>query len=208
MYQATATSRAATDKSRSEGYSNLVNAKVNVPGLLAVPLITVEQVTSKAVCAAGKKPPAHSNVLGSVSVLGKKVTLTAGGSTKVDVPALGQVTLDLSRTATTSRTAAATALALKVSVNPLKLNVSEVEGQVTLAHATCAAPGAPAKEEVPEVVNQTKPEPKPKPEHLAETGGSSATPYLVAGGAELLAAGSGAVILARRRRAAGTRGDA
>jgi len=201
-----ATARAVTEKSRSEGYSNLVNAKVNVPGLLAVPLLTVEQVTSKAVCAAGKKPTADSNVLGTVSVLGKKVTLTAGASTKVDVPSLGQVSLDLSRTSTTSRTAAATALSLKVSVNPLKLNVSEVEGQVTLAHATCEAPGAPAKEEEPEVVNQTKPE--PKPEHLAETGGSSATPYLVAGGAVLLAAGGGAVFMARRRRAAGTRGDA
>ncbi|WP_055554122.1 SCO1860 family LAETG-anchored protein [Streptomyces sp. NBRC 110028] len=201
-----ATARAATDAARSEGYSNLVNAKVNVPGLLSVPLITVEQVTSKAVCAAGKKPTADSNVLGTVSVLGKKATLTAGASTKVDVPSLGQVSLDLSRTATTSRTAAATALALKVSVNPLKLNVSEVEGQVTLAHATCEAPGVPAKPEKPQVGNQTKSE--PKPEHLAETGGSSATPYLVSGGAVLLAAGGGAVILARRRRAAGTRGDA
>ncbi|MEV8059284.1 hypothetical protein AB0P37_23075, partial [Streptomyces antimycoticus] len=32
----------------------VVNAKVHVPGLAGVPLISVEQVTSKAVCAAGK----------------------------------------------------------------------------------------------------------------------------------------------------------
>ncbi|SEB69135.1 LPXTG-motif cell wall anchor domain-containing protein [Streptomyces melanosporofaciens] len=200
-----ATARAAADKQRAEGYSNLVNAKVHVPGLAGVPLISVEQVTSKAVCAAGKRPTAQSNLLGSVSVLGRKVTLSTSGTTTVDVPTLGQVRLDLSRTATTSRTAAATALNLKVSVNPLKLNVSEVEGQVTLARATCEAPVAAAVQPSPSVGPQTTPE--PKPEHLAETGGSSATPYLVGGGALLLAVGGGAVVLARRRRA-GAGGDA
>ncbi|MET7902153.1 SCO1860 family LAETG-anchored protein [Streptomyces sp. NPDC005355] len=198
-----ATARAAVDKQRAEGYSNLVNAQVNVPGLASVPLIKVQQVTSKAVCAAGKRPTAHSNLLGTVSVLGKQVTLSTSGTTKVDVPSLGQVRLDLSRTSTTSRTAAATALHLKVSVNPLKLNVSEVEGQITLAQATCESPTAAAKPS-PGVGSRTTPE--PKPEHLAETGGSSATPYLVGGGALLLAMGGGAVILARRRRATG--GDA
>ncbi|MEU4894352.1 SCO1860 family LAETG-anchored protein [Streptomyces sp. NPDC044780] len=202
-----ATARAAADKQRAEGYSNIVNAHVHVPGLAAVPLITVEQVTSKAVCAAGKRPTADSNLLGSVSVLGRKATLSTSGTTTVDVPSLGQVRLDLSRTATTSRTAAATALNLKVSVNPLKLNVSEVEGQVTLARATCEAPVAAAVEPSPSESSPTKPEPKPEPEHLAETGGSSATPYLVGGGALLLAAGGGAVLLARRRRASAD-GDA
>lgn len=35
--------------------------------------------------------------------------------------------------------------------------------------------------------------------NLAETGGSSATPYIAGGAAALLAVGAGAVILARRR---------
>ena len=82
-------------------------------------------------------------MLGPVTVLGKRVTLTAGGPTRVDVPGVGEVTLDLSKTRTTSRTAAATALRLKVSVNPLKLNVAEVKGEVTLAEATCETPKGP-----------------------------------------------------------------
>ncbi|GAA2343510.1 SCO1860 family LAETG-anchored protein [Streptomyces cuspidosporus] len=193
-----ATARGTVDKSRAEGYANLAHAKVHLPGLPAVPLIEVQQVTSKAVCKAGKRPTAQSNVLGDVVVLGKKATLSSSGTTTVDVPAVGTVRLDLSRTATTSRTAAATALELNVSVNPLKLNVSEVEGKVTLAKATCEAPGAPGSG----IGSQAAPGPK-KPEHLAETGGSSATPYLVAGGAALLALGGGAVVLGRRRRGAG-----
>lgn len=189
-----ATARGTVDKSRAEGYANLAHAKVHLPGLPAVPLIEVQQVTSKAVCQAGKRPTATSNVLGSVVVLGKKVNLASSGTTTVDVPGVGTVRLDLSRTSTTSRTAAATALRLTVSVNPLKLNVSEVEGKVTLAEATCEAPGAP------QIGSQAGAE--PKPEHLAETGGSSTTPYLVGGGAALLALGGGAVALARRRRTA------
>lgn len=192
-----ATARGTVDKSRAEGYANLAHAKVHLPGLPAVPLIEVQQVTSKAVCEAGKRPTAASNVLGSVVVLGKKVNLAASGTTTVDVPGVGTVRLDLSRTSTTSRTAAATALGLTVSVNPLKLNVSEVEGKVTLAEATCEAPGA---EEIGSQDGTGS-----KPENLAETGGSSATPYLVGAGAALLALGGGAVAVARRRRTAATR---
>ncbi|WP_432038800.1 SCO1860 family LAETG-anchored protein [Streptomyces cucumeris] len=194
-----ATAKAAVDKQRAEGYSNLVNAEVHVPGLATMPLIQVQQVTSKAVCAAGKRPTADSNLLGSATVLGKKINLTAGGTTTVDVPSVGTVRLDLSKTSVTSRTAAATALNLKVSVNPLKLNVSEVNGQVTLVRATCESPAAADEPEAPEVGSQAKPD--PKPDDLAETGGSSATPYLIGGGALLLAMGAAAVGLSRRRRA-------
>ncbi|CAM5723232.1 hypothetical protein SCANM63S_07588 [Streptomyces canarius] len=59
------------------------------------------------------------------------------------MPGVGEVRLDLSRRSTTTRTAAATALELTVSVNPLKLNVADVEGTVTLARATCESPMAP-----------------------------------------------------------------
>ena len=58
----------------------------------------------------------------------------------MQVPGVGEVSLDLSKTTTTSRTAAAVALQLKVSVNPFHLNVADVEGEVTLAKATCETP--------------------------------------------------------------------
>ncbi|WP_326595740.1 SCO1860 family LAETG-anchored protein [Streptomyces brevispora] len=138
-----ATANATADEHRAEGYSNIARARLHLPGLPLLSLIEVEQVTSKAVCEVGHKPVAESNVLGHVKVLGRRVTLTAGGTTEVKVPDVGEVTLDLSKTHTTSRTAAAAALQLKVSVNPLKLNVADVRGEVTLAEATCETPKAP-----------------------------------------------------------------
>ncbi|MFD9815801.1 SCO1860 family LAETG-anchored protein [Streptomyces sp. NPDC059080] len=138
-----ATARATADADGAEGYSNLAHAKVHVPGLPLLSLIEVEKVTSHAVCTAGERPTATSNVLGTVKVLGKTVTLTAGGTTEVKVPGVGEVRLDLSKKQTTSTSAAATALDLRVAVNPLKLNVAEVNGRVRLAEASCTTPGAP-----------------------------------------------------------------
>ncbi|MBT2488769.1 hypothetical protein J7E96_09590 [Streptomyces sp. ISL-96] len=202
-----ATAKATADAHKSEGHVSLARARVHVPGLPLLSLIEVEKVTSKALCAAGKQPVAESNVLGAVTVLGRKVTLSAGGPTRVDVPAVGVVTLDLSKTHTTSRTAAATALELKVSVNPLKLNVAEVEGTVTLAGATCESPKPPVVKEEPKDPLAPAPEPDVKPQtapateaNLAETGGSSTTPYLAGGAALFLAAGGGALAVARSRR--------
>ncbi|MFE4611079.1 SCO1860 family LAETG-anchored protein [Streptomyces niveus] len=199
-----ATARATVDEHKAEGYANIAHAKVHVPGLPLLSLIEVQEVTSKAVCAAGKKPVAESNLLGTVTVLGKKVTLSAAGPTRVEVPGVGEVTLDLSKTRTTSRTAAATALELKVAVNPLKLNVADVQGTLTLAEATCEAPAEPVKQTEPEpepekegVEPQTATE--PTTENLAETGGSSMTPYLAAGAVLLLAVGGGALVLVRAR---------
>ncbi|MEV8352911.1 SCO1860 family LAETG-anchored protein [Streptomyces niveus] len=197
-----ATARATVDEHKSEGYANIAHAKVHVPGLPLLSLIEVQEVTSKAVCAAGKKPVAESNLLGTVTVLGKKVTLSAAGPTRVEVPGVGEVTLDLSKTRTTSRTAAATALELKVAVNPLKLNVADVQGTLTLAEATCEAPAEPVKQTEPEpekegVEPQTATE--PTTENLAETGGNSMTPYLAAGAVLLLAIGGGALVLVRAR---------
>ncbi|MFJ5850681.1 SCO1860 family LAETG-anchored protein [Streptomyces sp. NPDC092903] len=138
-----ATANATVDKHRAEGYTNIVRARLNLPGLPLLSLIEVEQITTKAVCEVGHRPVAEANVLGHVKVLGQRVTLTTGGTTRVNVPGVGEVTLDLAKTHTTSRTAAATALQLKVSVNPLKLNVADVRGEVTLAEATCETPKAP-----------------------------------------------------------------
>ncbi|ELP69631.1 SCO1860 family LAETG-anchored protein [Streptomyces turgidiscabies] len=200
-----AESRATVADGKAEASTKLAHAKLHVPGLPLLSLIEVEQVTSKATCVAGEKPVASANLLGSVTALGKKVTLTPSGPVEVKVPGVGEVRLDLSKTETTTRTAAATALELTVSVNPLNLNVAEVEGTVTLAKATCETPAtqtAPPTQPAPEVKPQggTAPTPDPAEAGLAETGGSSMTPYIAAGAAALLAAGGGAVVLARRKR--------
>lgn len=220
-----ATAKATVDKHRAEGYSNLAEARVHLPGLPLLSLIEVEKVTSKAVCEVGRKPVAESNVLGRVSVLGKRVTLTSGGTTRVDVPGVGEVTLDLSKTRTTSRTAAAAALRLEVSVNPLKLNVADVKGEVTLAEATCETPKGPEPTKPAggsdggsgdggttggdsgDGGTEVKPQtgtghaPAAVDTNLAETGGSSTTPYIAGGAALLLALGAGAMVVARRRGA-------
>jgi LPXTG-motif cell wall-anchored protein len=183
---------------KAEGATELARAKLHVPGLPLLSLVEVEQVTAKATCEAGKAPVASSNVLGTVTVLGKRVTLTSGGTTDVNVPGVGEVRLDLSERETTSRTAAATALELTVSVNPLKLNVAEVQGTVTLAEATCESPAAPAAQRP---AGDVKPQGAPAEEpNLAETGGNSMTPYIVGGALALLVAGGGAVAMARRGR--------
>ncbi|MFD4373211.1 SCO1860 family LAETG-anchored protein [Streptomyces sp. NPDC058486] len=244
-----ATSTATVDEKKAEGYVNLAKARLHVPGLPALAIIEVEKVTSKAVCEAGRKPVAESNVLGSVRVLGQKITLSAGGRSQVDVPAVGTVTLDLSRTTVTERTAAATALELNVEVDPLKLGVAKVKGTVTLAEATCETPkGAtptekptekpteqptekpteqptekPTEQPTQEPTEKPTAQPSPEPtepeddggiktnnggstptENLAETGGSSTTPYIAGGALALLLAGGGAVALTRfRARARG-----
>ncbi|MEU0851683.1 SCO1860 family LAETG-anchored protein [Streptomyces flaveolus] len=204
-----ADARATTTADKAEGHTELARARVHVPGLPLLSVIEVGQVTSTATCEAGKKPVAASNLLGAVTVLGKKVTLTTGGTTDVKVPGVGEVRLDLSKTETTSRTAAATALRLTVHVDPLDLGVAEVDGTLTLASAACESPAAPAEaaqppakaEEPPaEPAADVKPQGAPAEAGLAETGGSSTTPYIAAGAAALVLAGGGALAVARRRR--------
>ncbi|MFC8199507.1 SCO1860 family LAETG-anchored protein [Streptomyces sp. NPDC057298] len=190
---------AIVTEEKAEGSVHLAHAKVHLPGLPLLSLIEVDQVTAKAVCAVGGKPVASADPLGAVTVLGKRTTLTAGGITEVKVPGVGEVRLDLTSLRTTSRTAAATALELKVSVNPLQLNVADVEGTVTLAEATCKSPAAAAAPTEPAA--EVEPQGAPAEEaNLAETGGSSATPYVAAGAVALLVAGGGAFAMARRRR--------
>ncbi|WP_406226460.1 LPXTG cell wall anchor domain-containing protein [Streptomyces albidoflavus] len=224
-----AQAKATADAHKAEGSTTLAQAKVHLPGLPLLPLLEVEKVTATALCEAGKKPVAEANVLGQVTVLGKRVTLTAGGTTQVTVDGVGEVTLDLSKRHTTTSTAAATALELKVAVDPLKLGVAEVDGTVTLAGATCERPAAPApapEEEKPAAEEPAEEEAEkpaegsgteqvktsddgvttqtgkaPATENLAETGGSSMTPYLAGGAVLLLAAGGGALALTRRKRA-------
>lgn len=196
-----ADAKATVTAEKAEGRVDLAHARLHVPGLPLLSLVELGTVTSRATCEAGRTPVATSNLLGAVTVLGKKVTLTADGTTEVEVPGVGEVRLDLSKAETTTRTAAATALELKVSVNPSNLNVAEVTGTLTLAKATCEAP----KTSTPPSASGTAPAdvlPQGAPDEagLADTGGSSTTPYLAGGAIALVVAGGGAVALARRGR--------
>ncbi|MFJ7901473.1 SCO1860 family LAETG-anchored protein [Streptomyces sp. NPDC096198] len=218
-----ASARATVTADRAEGTTRLAHARIHLPGLPLLSLIEVDGVTSKALCEAGKKPVAEANLLGSVKVLGRRVRVTAGGPAEVKVPGVGDVKLEISPTRTTARTAAAAALRLTVSVNPLKLNVAEVKGSLTLGGVSCEAPGAPAASggtsatptptaggaapAAPSVSAAAHPAEDLKPQgapakkaNLAETGGSAMTPYVVGGAVALLVAGGGAVGVARRRR--------
>ncbi|MGW1808693.1 SCO1860 family LAETG-anchored protein [Streptomyces sp. NPDC002078] len=196
-----ASAKATVTARRAEGSVRLVDAKLHVPGLPLLSLIEVGTVTARATCEAGRAPVADADVLGSVTVLGKRVTLTAGGPSEVKVPGVGEVRLDLAQRRTTTRTAAATALELKVSVNPLKLNVADVEGTVTLAKATCESPTVPPSgHPVPSHDPAADVKPQGARQDLAETGGSSATPYIAGGALALVLLGGGAVTLARRRK--------
>ncbi|SEQ59655.1 LPXTG-motif cell wall anchor domain-containing protein [Streptomyces sp. yr375] len=219
-----AEAKATVDDTKAEASTRLAHAKLHVPGLPLLSVIEIGAVTSKATCETGKTPVAASNVLGSVTVLGKKVSVSAGGTTEVKAPGVGEVRLDLSQRKVTSRTAAATALELTVSVNPLNLNVAEVTGTLTLAKATCETPAAREQgeeqgtgeepqqgEEQAQSAESAEPstaapaadvkaQGAPAQADLAQTGGSSTTPYLAGGAVALLAAGGGAVALARRNR--------
>jgi hypothetical protein len=195
---------------RAEGTSHLVRARVHVPGLPALPLVEVAEVTATATCAAGQKPVAESQVLGPVTTLGKRVPLEAGGTATVEAPGVGTIRLSLSQRETTSETAAATSLRLQVSVDPLRLGVEKVEGTVTLAQATCRSPQQAAESPAPSATPSAQaPSGRSAPRAqsvapsqdtgLAETGGSLMTPYLLAGGAVLVTVGATAAALAGRR---------
>ncbi|MET8165489.1 SCO1860 family LAETG-anchored protein [Streptomyces sp. NPDC005329] len=142
-----AEAKATVDDTGAEASTRLAHAKLHVPGLPLLSLVEVGTVTSKATCEAGRTPVAVSDLLGSVTVLGKKVSVSTGGTTDVKVPGVGEVRLELSKREITSRTAAATALELTVSVNPSSLNVAEVTGTLTLAKATCEAPAQQGREQ-------------------------------------------------------------
>ncbi|MFE9921298.1 SCO1860 family LAETG-anchored protein [Streptomyces sp. NPDC005774] len=159
-----ADAKATVEGDRAEASTTLAKARIHLPGLPLLSLVELETVTSKAVCETGRTPLASATLPSTVTVLGKRTELTASGPTEVKVPGVGEVRLDLSKTETTSRTAAATALRLKVSVNPLKLNVAEVNGTVTLAEATCEAPGADAAPAPAAPGAQQEPERQQEPE--------------------------------------------
>jgi LPXTG-motif cell wall-anchored protein len=257
-----ANTKATADADKSEGYANLANATVHLPGLPLTSLIKVDAVTSKATCEKGKAPTAGTNFVGDVTVLGKKVAVRAGGTTTVKVDGVGEVGLEMAKTVKTSSSAASTALQLQVHIKPANLNVSEITGDVTLVKAACQLPGdgggsstsgstsggdggtsggdgssssgsssgssggasegssggssggasdgsSSGGADSSGATNGTSgsgnssgngAEPNGKSGNLAETGGSSATPYIAGAAAVLVVAGGGAVYLTRRRK--------
>ncbi|MEK8170302.1 hypothetical protein NKH77_13080 [Streptomyces sp. M19] len=112
-----ATARAVADSRTAVGYANLAHAVVRLPGLRGCPRRGRRRHVEGRV-RGGKRPAAESNVLGGVTVLGKRVSVSVDGTTRVRVPGVGEVRLDLSRATTTKRGAAATALDLRFEVNP------------------------------------------------------------------------------------------
>jgi hypothetical protein len=130
-------SAATVDEHGAHAEVDLVKASISLPGLLTS-VVGLKEVHATADCPVAGQPSADVNILGTLSVLGKGVSLAAAGPTRVSVPGIGMVDLELSRKTVTSTTAAATALELAVHVNPLNLNVAEVTGTVELAAVRCA----------------------------------------------------------------------
>ena len=134
-------SAAIVDKDGARASADLVTADVKVPGLLLHDLVKVQEVKASADCPVHGRPSAEVNILGDISVLGTKVSLSAVGPSHVAVPGVGVVDVEFSRKSVTSRTAAATALGVTVTVNPAQLNVVKVSGSVELASVSCALGG-------------------------------------------------------------------
>ncbi|WP_314176330.1 SCO1860 family LAETG-anchored protein [Streptomyces winkii] len=193
-----ARSGAKADEQRSIGKVRLAGVRAFAPGLPGKPLLSADLLTANASCRAGEKPTAKSQ-LEKVTVLGKPVTLDAGGSKKVELPGLGSVDVSLEQEKTTGSTGAATALKLSYEVNPAKLNVVKAAGEIVLSEATCESPkggGAGDNEPAPQTGGSSGDDGG----GLAETGGNAATP-IIAGVGAVLVLGGGTMYLIRRRSA-------
>ncbi|GAA2783757.1 hypothetical protein GCM10010505_10110 [Kitasatospora aburaviensis] len=122
----------------------LVNADLHAPGLPATTLLGLESLSASATCPVDGQPAADVVAPARLTVLGKPVTLSLYGPTKVDVPLVGGVSVEFSKRTTTSTTAAASALEVQIEVNPLNLNVAKVTGKITVASVSCEKPTGPA----------------------------------------------------------------
>ncbi|WP_049580339.1 SCO1860 family LAETG-anchored protein [Streptomyces sp. SBT349] len=186
---------ATADAEASSAEASLVNARVHVPGLPLLAVVELDAVAARARCVPGEAPVAETDMPAAATVLGREVDLTADGTFTVPVPGVGEVTLDLSRRETSDGAAAASALDLRVAVNPLNLGVAGVTGTVTLAEVSCQEPAASPRTQT--VTEETEEAPE-----MARTGGGSLSPYVIGGALGLLAAGTAALVVARQRRTA------
>ncbi|MDR3031829.1 MAG: LPXTG cell wall anchor domain-containing protein [Kitasatospora sp.] len=197
----------------------LVNADVHVPGLPLTTLLGLEAMSAEANCPVDGQPTANVTAPARLTVLGRSVTVGLNSPTHVDVPAIGTVDVEFAKKTVTSSTAAASALEVKIALNPLNLNVAKVNGTVTVASVSCRKPvpavvpavaSSPAPSTAPSgpasapASAQNRAVPKAAGEELAYTGSSGST-VLAAGGGTLLVAGGAAVWMTRRRRAAHAR---
>lgn len=220
-----ANSSAKANAQRTAGDVKLVKARVFAPGLVTTPLVSADLLKASAKCVAGKKPVAKAD-LANVSILGEPVDAGKPGSQQVEVPGVGTVDIVVEEETTTDSTGAATALSLKYTVNPGKLNVVKATGEIVLAEATCAMPmsssggatdggateggategggtegqtsGGSSGSNEGSGSEGTGTEPQTGGGDLAETGGNSATP-IIAGVGAVLVVGGGAMYLMRRR---------
>lgn len=193
----------------------LANADVHAPGLPFTSLLGLEALSASVTCPVDGPPTADVTSPLKLTLLGRPVAVGLYAPTKVDVPAVGSVSVEFAKRTTTSATAAASALEVQVEVNPLNLNVAKVTGRITIASVSCEKPVATATPAAPAAASGT---PAARPvvdvagrpasaapstaagEHLAATGAGGSLP-LAAGAAVLLAAGAGALRATRRRRA-------
>ncbi|MFC8718429.1 SCO1860 family LAETG-anchored protein [Kitasatospora sp. NPDC057198] len=196
----------------------LVDADVHVPGLPLTTLLGLEAMSTEVSCPVDGTPTANVVAPAKLTVLGRSVTVGLNSPTHVDVPGIGSVDVEFSKKAVTTSTAAASALQVKVALNPLDLNVAKVDGTVTVASVSCEKPVAavvpaaavsspaasPSTAAPASPSGQNRAVPKAAGEELAYTG-SSGTTVLAAGGGTLLVAGGAAVWMTRRRRAAHAR---
>ena len=206
----------------------LVNADVHAPGLPLTTLLGLEALSAEVTCPVEGQPTADVVAPAKLTVLGRPVSVGLYGPTKVDVPGVGDVSVEFSRRTTTSSTAAASALEVQVEVDPLNLNVARVSGRITVASVSCEKPAAPAPTPTTAGTPATAPStaataaaatsmPAVQPagngskaaravpqdatetaEHLAATGSGGVGP-LAAGAATLLAGGVAALWATRRR---------
>jgi hypothetical protein len=204
---------ASADTKGSHALVDLVGAQVDAPGLLGVGLLGLDEVHAQADCPVGGRPSAEVDVLGELTVLGRTVSLSSTGPSQVTVPGIGSVTLWESKKTVTSTTAAATALELQISVNPLKLNIAEVTGTVELAAVGCSEPVAPissasvapaVSKDPSTAATASAPAAPADPTNgttsLAETGGGGDAAEIAGAAVLLLGAGVGSLALSRRRR--------
>ncbi|MEV4612078.1 SCO1860 family LAETG-anchored protein [Kitasatospora sp. NPDC049258] len=198
-------STTSADEHGAAASVRLVDADLHAPGLPGTALLGLEALSAEVTCPVDGPPTADVVAPARVTVLGKSVTVGLNGPSHVVVPGVGTVDVQFSRRATTSATAAASALEATVDVNPLNLNVAHVSGRITIASVSCEKPvPAPAGSAAPVTSappTTTAARAVPSPDQaLASTGGGGATLPVLAGAGTLLVTGSAALWLTRRRR--------
>ncbi|WP_328954626.1 LAETG motif-containing sortase-dependent surface protein [Kitasatospora purpeofusca] len=157
-----------TDAKGATASVTLADADVHAPGLPGTTLLGLEALTATATCPVDGQPTADVVAPAKLTVLGKSVTVSLYGPTKVDVPLVGSVSVEFSKKTTTSTTAAASALEVQVAVDPLNLNVAKVTGTIRIASVSCEKP-------VPAAPTAT-PTPAPTPSDAAPVATPAAQP--------------------------------